>query len=231
MVRDDGGPGRADARRRWQSSSPTDRKNGTVVGNACQVTDGRWRPIGDQATAERGRCRRSAASAVTSPGSLRAAWDWGRCSRPRRVLQAPSLELADCELFGSTGVRRRCSVHGGGQVGDVGARRAGRTPLGEFPLERLNVNGGAIARPSGRSERRQAAAHAADGDAPLPDAPRAACLRGRRAGRRLRAGARLMPVFRIEIPTAGIAHLVMDHPAQGERARRQASPTSTRPHR
>src|SRR5262249_60936293 len=71
------------------------------------------------------------------------------------------------------------------------------------------------ARPPGRGERRAAPAHDPDGDeAPAPEARARLAVRGRRAGGGLRAGARLMGVFRVEMQPDGIAHLVMDHPAR-----------------
>src|SRR5262249_38701841 len=52
-----------------------------------------------------------------------------------------------------------------------------------------------------------------DGNAPSRrEARPGIAVRGRRSGCGVRAGARLMPVFRIERAERGIAHLVMDDP-------------------
>jgi acetyl-CoA C-acetyltransferase/acetyl-CoA acyltransferase len=152
MVRDDVGPREAQTMEALAKLPPYfDRKNGTVtVGNACQVTDGAVALlIGDQATAEQwpvpplGRIR-AFAFAGLSPRRM----GLGPVFAASRALAGASLELSDCELF---------EINEAFAAQVLACLAAARSeafardelnrlkPLGEFPLERLNVNGGAIA--------------------------------------------------------------------------------------
>jgi acetyl-CoA acetyltransferase family protein len=128
-----------------------DRRNGTVtVGNACQVTDGAVALlIGDQKTAERwpvpplGRIR-SFAFAGLSPRRM----GLGPVFAADRALAAASLELSDCELFeiNEAFAAQVLACLAAARSETFAKDELSRSrPLGEFPLERLNVNGGAIA--------------------------------------------------------------------------------------
>jgi acetyl-CoA acetyltransferase family protein len=152
IVRDDVGPREGQTLEALAKLKPYfDRKNGTVtVGNACQVTDGAVALlIGDQATAERwpspplGRIR-SFAFAGLSPRRM----GLGPVFAASRALERAGLELAECELFEIN------EAFAAQVLGCVEAARSdafaaaelGRAQaLGEFPSDRLNVNGGAIA--------------------------------------------------------------------------------------
>jgi acetyl-CoA C-acetyltransferase/acetyl-CoA acyltransferase len=152
MVRDDVGPREGQTLEALGRLAPYfDRRNGTVtVGNACQVTDGAVALlIADQATAERwpspplGRIR-SFAFAGLSPRRM----GLGPVFAATRALQDAGLELEDCELFEiNEAFAAQVLACVEAAKSDAFARgELGRTrALGEFPLERLNVNGGAIA--------------------------------------------------------------------------------------
>ena len=128
-----------------------DRKNGTVtVGNSCQVTDGAVALlIGDDAAAREWKSPplariRSFAFAGLSPARM----GLGPVFAASRALSRAGLELKDCELF---------EINEAFAAQVLACLQAARSaafakdelkrdrPLGEFPLERLNVNGGAIA--------------------------------------------------------------------------------------
>ena len=152
MVRDDVGPREGQTLEALGKLKPYfDRKNGTVtVGNACQVTDGAVALlIGDQATAERwpvpplGRIR-SFAFAGLSPRRM----GLGPVFAAARALQSAQLELADCELFEineAFAAQVLACIAAAKSEAFARDELARTRPLGEFPLERLNVNGGAIA--------------------------------------------------------------------------------------
>jgi acetyl-CoA acetyltransferase family protein len=152
MVRDDVGPREGQTLEALGKLAPYfDRRNGTVtVGNACQVTDGAVALlIGDQATAERwpspplGRIR-SFAFAGLSPRRM----GLGPVFAAARALQAAGLELADCELFeiNEAFAAQVLACLEAARSEAFARDELGRTrALGDFPLERLNVNGGAIA--------------------------------------------------------------------------------------
>jgi acetyl-CoA acetyltransferase family protein len=128
-----------------------DRKNGTVtVGNSCQVTDGAVALlVGDDAAAREWKSPplariRSFAFAGLSPARM----GLGPVFAASRALSRAGLELKDCELF---------EINEAFAAQVLACLQAARSasfakdelkrdrPLGEFPLERLNVNGGAIA--------------------------------------------------------------------------------------
>ena len=152
MVRDDVGPRDGQTLEALGKLKPYfDRRNGTVtVGNACQVTDGAVALlVADQATAERwptpplGRIR-SFAFAGLSPRRM----GLGPVFAADRALAGASLELADCELFeiNEAFAAQVLACLEAARSEKFARDELSRTrPLGEFPLERLNVNGGAIA--------------------------------------------------------------------------------------
>jgi acetyl-CoA acetyltransferase family protein len=152
MVRDDVGPREGQTLEALGKLAPYfDRRNGTVtVGNACQVTDGAVALlIGDQATAERwpspplGRIR-SFAFAGLSPRRM----GLGPVFAAARALQGAGLELADCELFEineAFAVQVLACLEAARSEAFARAELGRTRALGEFPLEQLNVNGGAIA--------------------------------------------------------------------------------------
>jgi acetyl-CoA acetyltransferase family protein len=152
MVRDDVGPRDGQTLEALAKLKPYfDRKNGTVtVGNACQVTDGAVTLlVGDQATAERwpspplGRVR-GFAFAGLAPSRM----GLGPVFAASRALERAGLELADCELFeiNEAFAAQVLACVEAAKSETFARAELGRTrALGEFPLERLNVNGGAIA--------------------------------------------------------------------------------------
>ena len=152
MVRDDVGPREGQTIEALARLKPFfDRKNGAVtVGNSCPVTDGAVALlIGDDATAESwpspplGRIR-SFAFAGLSPRRM----GLGPVFAMSRALQKAGLELSDCELIeineAFAAQVLACIEASRSEAfarDELGRDRA----LGEIPLERLNVNGGAIA--------------------------------------------------------------------------------------
>jgi acetyl-CoA C-acetyltransferase/acetyl-CoA acyltransferase len=152
MVRDDVGPREGQTLEALAKLKPYfDRKNGTVtVGNACQVTDGAVALlIGDRATAERwpvpplGRIR-----SFSFAGLWPRRMGLGPVFAAARVLAEARLQLADCELFEiNEAFAAQVLACMAAAKSDTFARDelSRDRALGEFPLERLNVNGGAIA--------------------------------------------------------------------------------------
>ena len=128
-----------------------DRKNGTVtVGNSCQVTDGAVALlIGDDAAAREWKAPplariRSFAFAGLSPARM----GLGPVFAASKALSRAGLQLSDCELFEINEAFAAqviaCLEAAKSETFAKNELKLGR-PLGEFPLERLNVNGGAIA--------------------------------------------------------------------------------------
>ena len=128
-----------------------DRKNGTVtVGNSCQITDGAVALlVGDDASAREWKTPplariRSFAFAGLAPQRM----GLGPVFAAAKALSRAGLELSDCELF---------EINEAFAAQVLGCMEAAKSetfarnelkrdrPLGEFPSERLNVNGGAIA--------------------------------------------------------------------------------------
>ncbi len=151
-VRDDVGPREGQTLEALAKLKPYfDRRNGTVtVGNACQVTDGAAALlVGDEATAKAwptpplGRVR-AFAFAGLSPARM----GLGPVYATARALERAGLELSDIELF-EINEAFAAQVLGclAAMKSDAFAREhLGRErALGEIPMERLNVNGGAIA--------------------------------------------------------------------------------------
>ncbi len=151
-VRDDVGPREGQTLEALAKLKPYfDRRNGTVtVGNACQVTDGAAALlVGDEATAKAwptpplGRVR-AFAFAGLSPARM----GLGPVYATARALERAGLELSDIELF-EVNEAFAAQVLGclAAMKSDAFAREhLGRErALGEIPMERLNVNGGAIA--------------------------------------------------------------------------------------
>jgi acetyl-CoA C-acetyltransferase/acetyl-CoA acyltransferase len=151
-VRDDIGPREGQTLEALAKLKPYfDRKNGTVtVGNSCQITDGAVAlVIGDEATASRwpspplGRIR-SFAFAGLSPKRM----GLGPVFAASRALAQAGLELSDCELFEineAFAAQVLACIEAARSESFARAELSRDRALGEFPLERLNVNGGAIA--------------------------------------------------------------------------------------
>jgi acetyl-CoA acetyltransferase family protein len=128
-----------------------DRKNGTVtVGNSCQVTDGAVALlIGDDAAAREWKSPplariRSFAFAGLSPARM----GLGPVFAASRALARAGLELKDCELFEineAFAAQVLACLETARSTSFARDELKRDRPLGEFPLERLNVNGGAIA--------------------------------------------------------------------------------------
>ena len=152
MVRDDVGPRDNQTLESLAKLKPFfDRRNGTVtVGNSCPITDGAVALLlGDEAAAKSwgtpplGRLR-AFAFAGLSPRRM----GLGPVFAMSKVLQRAGLTLADCELFEineafATQVLaclEACQSDTFAR-GELARDRA----LGAIPLDRLNVNGGAIA--------------------------------------------------------------------------------------
>jgi acetyl-CoA acetyltransferase family protein len=152
MVQDDIGPREQQTLEALARLKPYfDRKNGTVtVGNSCQVTDGAVALlVGDEAAARGavapplGRVR-SFAFAGLSPRRM----GLGPVHAMAEALRRARLELHDCDLFeineafaAQVLACLRAAESESFARAELGRDRA----LGTIPLERLNVNGGAIA--------------------------------------------------------------------------------------
>ena len=151
-VRDDIGPRDGQTIEALAKLKPYfDRRNGTVtVGNACQVTDGAAALlIGDEATAKAwptpplGRIR-AFAFAGLSPSRM----GLGPVFATAKALERAGLELADIDLFEiNEAFAAQVLSCVAAMKSDAFARaELGREhALGEIPMDRLNVNGGAIA--------------------------------------------------------------------------------------
>ncbi len=151
-VRDDIGPREGQTIEALAKLKPYfDRRNGTVtVGNACQVTDGAVALlIGDEPTAQGwhsaplGRIR-SFAFAGLAPSRM----GLGPVFAAAKALDRAGLTLADVDLFEiNEAFAAQVLACVAAAKSDAFARdELGRArALGEIPLERLNVNGGAIA--------------------------------------------------------------------------------------
>ncbi|MBI1797619.1 MAG: acetyl-CoA C-acyltransferase [Candidatus Eisenbacteria bacterium] len=152
MVRDDLGPREGQTMEALGRLKPYfDRANGTVtVGNSCQVTDGAVALlVGDEATASSwptpplGRIR-SFAFAGLSPRRM----GLGPVFAAARALAAAGIELDACELFEiNEAFAAQVLACLAASRSESFARDELARPraLGAFPIERLNVNGGAIA--------------------------------------------------------------------------------------
>jgi len=152
MVRDDVGPRDGQTLEALAKLKPYfDRKNGTVtVGNSCQVTDGAVALlVGDEATAKTwpvpplGRIR-AFAFAGLAPSRM----GLGPVYAMSRALSDAGLELADCELFEineAFAAQVLACLHASKSDEFARAELGRERALGEIPIERLNVNGGAIA--------------------------------------------------------------------------------------
>ncbi|HEY3214971.1 MAG TPA: acetyl-CoA C-acyltransferase [Candidatus Eisenbacteria bacterium] len=152
MVRDDVGPRESQTLEALGRLKPYfDRRNGTVtVGNSCQVTDGAVALlIGDDETAARwpspplGRIR-SFAFAGLAPQRM----GLGPVFASAKALARVGLELEQCELFEineAFAAQVLACLEAAKSESFARAELGRMQPLGEFPLERLNVNGGAIA--------------------------------------------------------------------------------------
>jgi acetyl-CoA C-acetyltransferase/acetyl-CoA acyltransferase len=128
-----------------------DRRNGTVtVGNSCQVTDGAVALVVGSEEAARswstpplGRIR-SFAFAGLSPKRM----GLGPVFAMNAALERAGLALSDCELFeiNEAFAAQVLACVRAARSDEFARRELGRDrALGEIPLDRLNVNGGAIA--------------------------------------------------------------------------------------
>lgn len=152
ILRDDVGPREGQTIEALAKLRPYfDRKNGTVtVGNACQVTDGAVALlVGDDAMAQSwptpplGRIR-SFAFAGLSPSRM----GLGPVHASAKALAAAGLELSDCELFEineAFAAQVLACLQAARSDAFARAELGRDRALGEFPEDRLNVNGGAIA--------------------------------------------------------------------------------------
>jgi acetyl-CoA C-acetyltransferase/acetyl-CoA acyltransferase len=152
MVQDDVGPREGQTLEALAKLKPYfDRRNGTVtVGNACQVTDGAVALlVADEATTRAwgtpplGRVR-AFAFAGLSPRRM----GLGPVFASAKALEKAGLSLSDIDLFEiNEAFAAQVLACLAAAKSDAFARdELGRDrALGEFPLERLNVNGGAIA--------------------------------------------------------------------------------------
>ncbi len=151
-VRDDVGPRDGQTLEALGKLRPYfDKKNGTVtVGNSCGVTDGAVALlVGDDETARQwptpplGRVR-----AFAFAGLDPARMGLGPVHATAKLLAKEGLALGDIELFeiNEAFAAQVLGCIAAAKSDDFARRELGRDKaLGEFPLERLNVNGGAIA--------------------------------------------------------------------------------------
>ena len=151
-VRDDVGPRDGQTLEALAKLKPYfDRKNGTVtVGNACQVTDGAAALlIADDATAQGwptpplGRIR-AFAFAGLAPSHM----GLGPVYAMAKALDRAGLALDDMDLFeiNEAFAAQVLGCLAAAKSDDFAKRELGRDrALGEIPMEKLNVNGGAIA--------------------------------------------------------------------------------------
>ncbi len=151
-VRDDIGPRDGQTLQALAKLKPYfDRRNGTVtVGNACQVTDGAAALlIGDEATANKwpvpplGRVR-AFAFAGLAPSRM----GLGPVLAAAKALERAQLTLADIDLFeiNEAFAAQVLACLAAFRSDEFAKAELGRDrALGEIPMERLNVNGGAIA--------------------------------------------------------------------------------------
>jgi acetyl-CoA C-acetyltransferase/acetyl-CoA acyltransferase len=151
-VRDDIGPRDGQTLQALAKLKPYfDRRNGTVtVGNACQVTDGAAALlIGDDATAKAwpvpplGRVR-AFAFAGLAPSRM----GLGPVFAAAKALERAGLTLADMDLveINEAFAAQVLACVAAFQSGAFAKAELGRDhALGEIPMEKLNVNGGAIA--------------------------------------------------------------------------------------
>jgi acetyl-CoA C-acetyltransferase/acetyl-CoA acyltransferase len=152
MVRDDVGPRESQSLEQLAKLKPYfDRRNGTVtVGNSCQVTDGAVALlVGDEATAGSwprpplGRLR-AFAFAGLSPQRM----GLGPIYAMSKVLAQEGLSIADVDLFEineAFAAQVLACLDAARSDGFARAELGRDRALGEIPLERLNVHGGAIA--------------------------------------------------------------------------------------
>ena len=152
MVRDDVGPRESQTLEALAKLKPYfDRRNGTVtVGNSCPVTDGAVALLlGDDAAARSwstpplGRLR-AFAFAGLSPRRM----GLGPVFAMSKVLARERLGLEDCELFEineAFAAQVIACLEAAQSAGFARAELERDRALGTIPLERLNVNGGAVA--------------------------------------------------------------------------------------
>jgi acetyl-CoA acyltransferase len=151
MVRDDVGPREGQTLEALSRLKPYfDRRNGTVtVGNSCQVTDGAVALlVADEETAGRwpvpplGRIR-SFAFAGLSPSRM----GLGPVFAAAKALRTGGIGLGDCDLIeiNEAFAAQVLACLEAAKSREFARAELDGESLGEIPLERLNVNGGAIA--------------------------------------------------------------------------------------
>ena len=151
MIRDDVGPRENQTLEQLARLKPYfDRRNGTVtVGNSCQVTDGAVALlIGSEAEARAWPVPLARIRSFAFAGLSPARMGLGPVYAASRALKLAGLELADMELFeiNEAFAAQVLACQKAAPSERFAREELGRDkPLGEFPDERLNVNGGAIA--------------------------------------------------------------------------------------
>ena len=152
LVRDDAGPREGQTLEQLARLRPFfDRRNGTVtVGNACPVTDGAVALLvggeeaaGDWPSPPLGRVRAWAVAGL-SPRRM----GLGPVHAIARVLDETGLTLGDFDLFEineAFAAQVLACLEAAKSAPFARAELSRERALGEIPLERLNVNGGAIA--------------------------------------------------------------------------------------
>ena len=152
MVRDDAGPREQQTLEALAKLKPYfDRRNGTVtVGNSCPVTDGAATLLvgGDAAAKAWGSPPLGRLRAFAFAGLSPRRMGLGPVFAMAKALEKAELELEDCELFEineAFAAQVLACLEACRSAAFAAAELGRERALGEIPLERLNVNGGAIA--------------------------------------------------------------------------------------
>ncbi len=152
MVRDDAGPREQQTLEALGKLKPYfDRRNGTVtVGNSCPVTDGAATLLvgGDAAAKAWGSPPLGRLRAFAFAGLSPRRMGLGPVFAMAKALEKAELELEDCELFEineAFAAQVLACLEACRSAAFAAAELGRERALGEIPLERLNVNGGAIA--------------------------------------------------------------------------------------
>ncbi len=152
MVRDDAGPREQQTLEALGKLKPYfDRRNGTVtVGNSCPVTDGAATLLvgGDAAAKAWGSPPLGRLRAFAFAGLSPRRMGLGPVFAMAKALEKAELELEDCELFEineAFAAQVLACLEACRSAAFAAAELGRERALGEIPIERLNVNGGAIA--------------------------------------------------------------------------------------
>jgi len=152
MVRDDVGPREQQTLEALAKLKPYfDRRNGTVtVGNSCPVTDGAATLLvgGDAAAKAWGSPPLGRLRAFAFAGLSPRRMGLGPVFAMAKALEKAELELGDCELFEineAFAAQVLACLEACRSAAFAAAELGRERALGEIPIERLNVNGGAIA--------------------------------------------------------------------------------------